>query len=202
MPNAASADTVPPGGDPSKQPGFFSRTLPIILGRLEPMPDARLLDLGPVCSENINFLALKVRRLYVCDLFLRLSRLLTAEEEPAGLAQSLDYLPSIFDGALLWDLLDRLPTQACEPLVEALARMIRPGGCLWVLALGRAARQWPVHSYLLSDDFGLTVRTQGHLSLGCQHRHSREVSQLMAPFRLLRSHVARNGTREFLFQRP
>ena len=41
---------------------------------LEQRQDVQILDVGPVCGENIMFFAHRVTRLYVCDMFLRLDR--------------------------------------------------------------------------------------------------------------------------------
>ena len=35
---------------------------------------AQVLDVGPVCEENIRYFARRVKRFHVCDLFFRLHR--------------------------------------------------------------------------------------------------------------------------------
>ena len=45
---------------------------PIFAGYLERQPDGVLLDVGPVCGDNISFFAVRVKKLYIQDLFRQL----------------------------------------------------------------------------------------------------------------------------------
>ena len=47
-----------------------SNVLPLFVNDLE----GQVLDVGPVCGSNITFFAQRVKRLYVCDMFLFLDR--------------------------------------------------------------------------------------------------------------------------------
>ena len=69
---------------------------------------AQVLDLGPVCEENITYFARRVKRFHVCDMFLRLNRN-KREGLPSKMVwKHLDYRPHSFDGINLWDFIDHL----------------------------------------------------------------------------------------------
>ncbi|MBW2669279.1 MAG: hypothetical protein JRD87_05235 [Deltaproteobacteria bacterium] len=54
--------------------GYTSNALKLFLEHLEQRPEKKLLDVGPVCQENIRFFASRAKKLYVCDMFIRLDR--------------------------------------------------------------------------------------------------------------------------------
>ena len=51
------------------QVNYTSSVLHLFIEALERRQKAQVLDLGPVCGENIDFFVRRVQRLYVCDMF-------------------------------------------------------------------------------------------------------------------------------------
>ena len=165
-------------------------------------PKVQVLDVGPVCGDNINFLARRVKRLYLCDMFFRLVQESRSGAPSKGAWRHLDYLPGSFDGILLWDLVDRLDDHQAGELVERCYSMVMPGGMVMILSLGEQVSPTVVKSFVIKEGFRLCLRSKNHLDLPFHSRRNREVLDMLAPFFLIRSFIYRNGTREFLFQRP
>ena len=66
--------------------------------------NACVLDLGPVCDNTINFFLPHVKKVFIFDLFLHLSR---HRDLPKAI-ENFDYKPHSFDALHLWDLIDYL----------------------------------------------------------------------------------------------
>ena len=127
MPSAAGGVSL------ASAPAYhISTILRLFIERLLRRQDPKLLDVGPICAENINLLARQTARLYVCDMFIRIDR----ERERTGALRSvwrhLDYPDKSFDGILLWDLLDRLDDSDVASLLERCHSILKQGGMLVV----------------------------------------------------------------------
>jgi len=178
-----------------------SNVIRLFVDGLERQQKGQVLDIGPVCSENINFLAQHVMRLYVCDMFLQLDQERRKDISTSNPWQHLDYPPQSFDGILLWDLIDHLEDNEVSRLVELCTKMLRPDGLLMVFSLGEQETQTAVNSFVIGEGFQLDQRPQPHLDLPFHMRHNREVLALLSPFTLVKSFIYHNGLRQFLFQR-
>ena len=196
--------TKQPWENPSFEPESFvytSMILPMFVDGLKQRQESQTLDIGPVCSENINFFARQMKRLYVCDMFLRLYR-----GRRKGLAsnrvwQHLDYPPESFDGIILWDFCDRLDDKDVARVVELCHTVVKPMGMVMISALGEKENLPVVNSFVIGDDFQVYLRPQPHLDLRFHGRQNRDVLALFSPFTSVKSFIYRNGLREFLFQR-
>ena len=177
-----------------------SNVIRLFIKSLEHQQEGQILDIGPVCSENINFLAQHVMRLYVCDMFLQLDQKRRKDLPISRLWQHLDYPPQSFDGILLWDLIDHLEDNEVSRLIELCIKMLRPSGLVMLFSLGEQATQTVVNSFVIRDSFQLDLRPQSHLDLPFHIRHNREVLSLLTPFTLVKSFIYHNGLRQFLFQ--
>lgn len=180
---------------------FRSKALRLFLKRLGRWPQARALDVGPVCGENIDLLAHRLHRLYVCDLFLRLHRLLRAGQPCEKLWDHLDYDAAEFHGILLWDLVDRLEDEQAQELAGTCRRLLRPGGLLTLISMPEDRIGSQVHSLVLDQNLGVRPRLQPHLELDLHPRSNRRIQQLLEPFSVLQSFIYRNGIREFVLLR-
>lgn len=168
---------------------------------LENRPAAHVLDVGPICGENISFFAQRVGRLSVCDMFLRLDKV-RSEGLPAGqILRQLKYPSQSFDGILLWDLPDRLEDKEVGRLAELCLSMLRPEGVVVIFASGEHAVPGVVDSFVISEDFKFQTRRQPHLSLPIYRRQNRDMLAVVAPFTPVKSFIHRNGLREFLFRK-
>jgi hypothetical protein len=175
--------------------------LPMFVDGLKQRQESQMLDVGPGCSENINFFARRVKRLYVCDMFLRLERDRRKGIAPNRAWRHLDYTPESFDGIILWDLGNRLDDKDMARIVELCHTMMKPMGMLMISALGEKEILPVVNSFVIGDDFQVHLRPQPHLDLLFHDRQNRDLLALLSPFTAIKSFIYRNGLREFLFQR-
>jgi hypothetical protein len=183
------------------QAGYRSNILRLFVEELEKRRNAQVLDAGPTCSENINFLARRVRRLYVCDLFVRLDKCLR-ESLPTSLALShLDYPPKTFDGILLWELADRLEDNEVSGLVKLCHNLLKQGGLLMVVYRGDQRGPAEVNAFVIGEDSQIHLRPQPHLDLPRHGRQYRKMLTMFSLFNLSKSFVYRGGIKEFLFKR-
>ena len=161
-----------------------------------------MLDVGPVCGDNIAFFAPRVRRLYVCDVLLRLDQDRRKGLPPSQVWRNLNYPSQSFDGILLWELVDHLDDAQAGKLVELCHAMIRPRGFLVVIVQGEQAAPTVVNSFAIREGFQLSLRPQPHLELPFYYRQSREVLTILSPFTPVKSFIYHSGLREFVFQSP
>ncbi len=178
-----------------------SNIIRLFIKGLEQHQEGQILDIGPVCSENINFLGQHVMRLYVCDMFLQLDQDRRKNLPISSLWQHLDYSPQSFDRILLWDLIDYLEDNEVSRLVKLCIKMLRPGGLIMVFSLSEQVTQTVVNSFVIGEGLRLDLRPQPHLDLPFHTRQNREVLSLFNPFTLVKSLIYHNGLRQFLFQR-
>lgn len=179
---------------------YTSTIIELLEERLGDVEGPVVLDAGPVCGENISYLASRVKRLHVCDLFLRLVRDRAKGLEDHKLWRHLDYPPQSLDAIIIWDLVDRLDDTQAQTLVKLIGRLLRPGGHLVLFALEEQMSSMPVNTFVLGEDYLVSMRPQSHLEMELQVRQNREVLAMFTSFSCIRSFLYRNGLREFLFQ--
>jgi len=178
-----------------------SMILPIFIERLERRPAAHLLDVGPVCGENIPFFSQLVGRLYICDMFLQLDKALRKGLPPGRIWRHLDYPSQSFDGVLLWDLPERLEDPELGRLVELCRKLLRSGGMVVIFSLSEQATPGAVDSFVMGEDFQFQQRRRPHLSLPIYRRQNRDMLAVFTLFDPVKSYIHRSGLREFLFQK-
>ncbi len=161
----------------------------------------QILDVGSVCPENIDFLARRVKRLCVCDMFFHLIRGARNGPHPARMWERLDYPKESFDGILLWDLMDRLEDHDAEEVAKRCYNMAKPDGMVMMLAQGERTAQKKLNTFVISDDSRVYLRPKQDVELPLYMRRNRQIMDLLDPFTLMTSFIYRNGTREFLFRR-
>jgi len=177
---------------------YTSNALRLFVEGLEKPGAGQMLDVGPVCNENINFFARRVRRLYVCDLFIRFGNLKHESRSFGNGWRDLDYPPESFDGIVLWDLIDRLDDPAVVRLKDRCHRMVKRKGMVVAMALSQQERNPVVNSFVIGENYRLFVRPQRHMDLPFYFRQNREILQALSPFSAVKSFLYRNGVREFL----
>ena len=182
--------------------GYKSTILRELVDTLEGLQDAKTLDMGPVCQENITFFALRMGRHYVCDMFLGLKRENRKDLHPSGGWKHLDYPERNFDGIQLWDLCDRLEDKDVIRLVERCYAMLRTTGLLMLLAFEKKPASSIVNTFVIGQGYRLDVRPQPHLELPWKFRHNRALTSLLSNFTIVRSFRYHSGIREFLFKKP
>jgi len=174
----------------------------LFVDHLEQNPGGKMLDVGPVCGENIRFFASRVGKLYVCDLFQRLCQERRKGRSASHVWRDLNYPVGSFEAIQLWDLGDHLEDRDFARLVELSILMLKPKGMVMLIAAGEKPAPAFSSSFIIRDAFRLDVRVQPDLDLPLHHRHNRDLMATMSPFRLVKSYIYRSGLREFLFQHP
>lgn len=182
------------------RPHHTSNVLKVFTERVKRSQNAQLLDLGPVCGENINFFAKRVKRLFVCDMFLRLDLACRRGLPTSNVWQHLDYPPLGFDGIMLWGLIDYLDDTEVRKLLDLCNTMLKPSGTLLAVFQDEFTITSTTNSYVISDNFEVYLRPQPHLSLSLRTRHNRALLTIVAPFTPIKSFVSRDGIREILLQ--
>ncbi len=180
---------------------YTSNVLQLFMEGLDGQASPQVLDLGPVCQENIRFLARRVKRLYVCDMFIRLERCLGKGDPVDRIWHELDYPPESFDGILIWELADRLDDGEVRALVKRCHTLLKPGGMAVVLVLGEQAASLGVNSFVVGQNFRVRLRFQPHLHLPIRGRQNRDILAMMTPLKPAKSFICRLGFMEFLFTR-
>ena len=182
--------------------GYNSTILKLFVESLEPLNDVQTLDAGPVCEENINFFARRMRRHHVCDMFIRLQQDQEGQPEPGNWCRHLDYAPGRFDGIQLWDLIDHLDDDQARQLMARCFEMLRDTGLLMLIALEKKPEPARINTFVIGRYFRVDLRFQPHLELDWHCRHNRALMSLLAEFEIVRSFRYVNGLREFLLKKP
>jgi len=179
---------------------YTSKILQLLAGTFEKRRDSLVLDVGPVCNENIEFFARRVKRLYVCDIFARLDRAHRKGLKPDYVWRHLDYAPRSFDAINLWDLLEHLDDHDAKRLAEICCDMLKPNGLLSATAFEKKAAPREISSFVTGEAFRLSLRPQPRLDLPWYYRHNRALISLLTPLSVVKIFGSRIGIREFLFR--
>ena len=182
--------------------GYSSTILELFVESLARWNDVQILDAGPVCQENITFFANRMRKVYVCDMFVRLHRALGEQPQPGKFCRYLDYPPGSFDGIQLWDLIDHLDDDQARQLVARCFEMLRTTGLLMLIALEKKPVPAKINTFVIGREYRLDLRLQPHLELPWYGRHNRALMSVLAEFEIVKSYRYVNGLREFLFKKP
>ena len=168
--------------------------------QVEEKEDAQVLDLGPVCAENILFFGQRVKRIFVCDMFLRLDSAYRGGLPLGHVWQYLDYPSRSFDGIMLWSLIDYLDNDEARKLLDLCRTMLKPSGMLLAVVQNQNPVTSEINSHVIVEDFWVYLRPQPHLKLPWQRRHNRALRDMMAPFTPVRWYIYRDGIREILLK--
>ena len=179
---------------------YTSKILQLLAGTFEKHRNSLVLDVGPVCNENIDFFARRIKRLFVCDIFAHLDRNRRKGLKPNSVWRHLDYAPSSFDAINLWDLVEHLDNNEAKRLTEICCTILKPNGLLFVTAFEEQPTPHEVSSFVTGQDFRLSLRPQPSLDLPWYYRHNRALISLLMPFSVIKIFRYRSGIREFLFQ--
>lgn len=180
---------------------FTSRALPIFFNKIAHPADARMLDLGPVCSENVNLFARRLKKLYVFNFFAKWVLVNDKPSASKGAWGHLDYSPATFDGIVLWDLPDRMKDGDAREISRRCNIMLKEEGIVIVYATGQSQNVTRVNAFVLDDDYQVTFREQPHLNLPLHPRKTRDLFDVLNPLIPVQSFIFRNGLREFVLKK-
>jgi hypothetical protein len=109
----------------------------------------------------------------------------------------LQYQAASFDAVLLWDLLDYLEPSMATRAVACITELLRPGGV--VFAMFHSKKPEGFHRYRVADSNTLQVISAPILSPVQRVYQNREIQDLFARYRTMKSFVGRDQLRETLF---
>ena len=176
--------------------------LSLLVGHLERHPEGVLLDVGPVCGNNIAFFASLVKKLYVHDLLRDLRQERQKDRAARTIWQDFSYPSETFDAVQTWNLCDHLDDRDFSSFVELCASMMKPKGVLMLVAASEARHPTTLNLYAIEEGMKLQVRPLSNVAPPFYHRHNRDLLDLMKPLRFVKSFIYQNGFREFLFENP
>ncbi len=194
-----------------------SNGLKEFLWNLDGLGRGALLDLGPASQTTLNFFIERGFRVSSEDILRGWKAFLTEEEarlrEDADACETLDMTPSgratrflvgnlqypraSFDAVLLWDLLDYLEPMLVKQMVANLTELLRPGGV--ILALFHSKKPEGFQRYRVADSHTLQVISSAIICPAQKVYQNREIQDLFARYRTMKSFVGRDQLRETLF---
>jgi len=201
----------------SPETNRVSNGLKEFLWNLDGLGRGTLLDLGPAWQTTLNFFIERGFRVTSDDLLHSWKDFIEAEEEQlrkaATSTESVDvtatgraarfvqaniqYPASSFDAILLWDILDYLEPAVAKQTVGCLTEVLRPGGIIF--ALFHSKKPESFHRYRIADSTTLQVIGAKPLCPAQRVYQNREIQDLFARFRTVKSFVGRDQLRESLF---
>ncbi len=179
--------------------GYKSTVLKHFVESLGSWKPVEILDVGPICQENLVFFARRMTRHHACDMFIRLHRSMA---KPQDFLQDLDYSSRSFDGIQLWDLLDHLDDNQARQLLKRCFDMLKATGLLMLVALEKNPEPETINAFIIGRNYRVNHRPQAHLKLPWHCRHNRALLSLLAEFNSVKLFRYRSGLREFLFKKP
>lgn len=180
---------------------FTSKAMPVFFKKISSPETAQLLDIGPVCNENINLFAHRAKKLFVFDVYARLGRHEKGSSNSIDIDQEIDYPHDSFDGITLWDLPDRLNDQDARRLGPLCYRLLKPNGVILVCARGPSQQDTNVNTFVVKEDFTISFRSHPQLKLGVYPRKNRDLFGVLNPLIPLQSFIFRNGLREVVLKK-
>ena len=200
MANANEAQEADSNAEPILD-GYDSMMLQLYLETLAGQDqELQVLDMGPVCKENILYFSQRVKRFDVCDMFIRMDRNRRQGKSTSSIWNHLDYPEQSFQGIHLWDLIEHLEDRDVSKLVELCQKMLKPKGMIMVISFEEQLAPSLINSFVVQDEYRISLRPQIHLDLPWYYRSNRELTLLLAKFSGVKSFLYRNRIREFLFQ--
>jgi cyclopropane fatty-acyl-phospholipid synthase-like methyltransferase len=194
-----------------------SNGLKEFLWNLDGLGRGTLLDLGPAWQTTLSFFIERGFRVSSEDILRGWKAFLADEEKrlredddarekldmtPSGratrfLAENLQYPRASFDAVLLWDLLDYLEPMLVKQMVANLTELLRPGGV--ILAMFHSKRPEGFQRYRVVDSNTVQVISSAVICPAQKAYQNREIQDLFARFRTMKSFVGRDQLRETLF---
>ncbi|MBN2038005.1 MAG: class I SAM-dependent methyltransferase [Chitinispirillaceae bacterium] len=201
MPSTAYVPLVGCSSDPPRTGAYQSRLVERYRSFLNKCDTPQILDIGPVCGSNIQFMLNAYSRLHVCDIVQRVSPQALQPIAPEQIAQCFDYEKGTFDAIHVWDVPDHLEDLALREMVSQCCYLLKPNGLLLMIASTTKNHQPYQHYIVFSDTMPVTLANSTLLKLPYVHRSNRDIEIVMRPLEQYCSFVCMNGIREFLFKK-
>ena len=218
-PGPAAIAAVSPNRVPERNEATrVSNGLKELLWNLDGLGHGTLLDLGSVWQTTLSFFIERGFRVTSEDILRAWKDFLEAEDAalrdasrtadpsvdmtPSGravrfLQGNLQYPAASFDAVLLWDLLDYLEPSLATKMVASITELLRPCGV--VFAIFHSKKPEGFQRYRVVDSNTLQVVSAKVLCPAQRAYQNREIQDLFARFRTMKSFVGRDQLRENLF---
>jgi hypothetical protein len=177
-----------------------SRMLRQYVDFLQKCRKPEILDLGPVCSNNISFFLEIVSKLHICDILPRLSLSGKKDFDAKCILSLLDYREKSLDGINIWDLPDHIGSRALPLIVQKLCSFLKPHGALVMIASNTSKLQPHPLYFAIRDPGAVILQYCASCKVSYVHRSNRDIEYCMAPLRQVNSFICSNGIREFFFK--
>ena len=169
-----------------------------------------ILDMSGASQANISFITGLGHRLSSDDVVGTMEQcfgqdFLTGQQSAANaqrfLDQTLRFADHLFDGVLVWDILQYLTSPLLEQVVAELLRVTRPGGLLLVFfSADERATSLPVYNFRIQDQKTL-VQSPRLANQRGQFLGNRTVEKLFDKSASLKFFLTRDSLREILIRR-
>jgi cytoskeletal protein CcmA (bactofilin family) len=172
-----------------------------IFSSLHPEGDARILDLGPAVSSNIEKLSDYAGHIRVVDAAEALCAPIPDDDDWSPSPRVARLLPveiGEFELVFVWDLLNYLRADVSDALVERLRHQCRPGTRLFALIHEGATMPARPQVYEVRGRDLLLYRPRTHAEVPGPSLPPAEVERRLEGFRIEASFVLRHGIREYV----
>ena len=187
-----------------------SRGLDQFFSNIRDQSGLRILDMGGVCQDNVNFITNLGHRITPQSILQSIDAKFggvadTDQSNPAQiesfLRDNLDYPPDSFDGVLLWDTLQFMAPPLLHAVLDRLYFIVRPKSYLLVYfnSEERAARA-PVYSFRIQEKSTIKVVEKGTRPTA-QAFNNRGLEKLFAKFESVKFFLTRESLRELIVRR-
>jgi hypothetical protein len=183
---------------------FSSLGLKALFQRLQGSADCRILDLGPVRRQSIEFWSQFSPYLYVADLRSQLPLPIINHDS----SETAEYdwnlvlgLPptSRHNVILAWDLLNYLDLPSISSLIQYLKHFSQPGTVLFAMVFDQKQMPERIPAYSIVDEDHLAYEYSSPAIQACPRHQPRALATAMQQFKICNSFRLRNNVVEFLF---
>jgi hypothetical protein len=187
-----------------------SRGLEQFFAYIRDQSGLKILDMGGVCQDNVNFITNLGHRITPQSILQSIDETFggvsdTDQSNPAQiekfLRENLDYQADTFDGVLLWDTLQFMAPALLHAVLERLYLITRPKSYLLVYfnSENRAA-QSPFYSFRIQDKSTLRLVEKGTRPTA-QAFNNRGLEKLFSNFESVKFFLTRESLRELIVRR-
>lgn len=191
---------------PVAEAAFATKALQKFLLCLQDSDNPLLLDLGPVVGSNVTFFGEQLGcRIRVEDVAADIDQHVksnTVDQLPEFFSKRFIQGPGTVDGILCWDVLDFLDRPAAQALATALARLLRPDGCLLGFFSTADTHQAVYTKYVVVDPSTLKYRTYPAARPRQRNLLNGDIIKLFKDLRVTDSFLMKSQVREMLFRKP
>ena len=169
-----------------------------------------ILDVGALIGSNVEYFFNLGMKVHVEDLVgayqnHRYWNLVEGQrlfDEPRFLQENLDYTEGIFDGVIIWDLLNFIEPKFAKSLVQRITLTTRPGGCILAFVhTQNPSGLTPIRKYRLIDDCSLEYIPSGVTLEFKKTYQTRDITQLFVDYPGMKFHLLKHNILEVFLKK-